>query len=162
MTRNIFLPFTENSISSKGDHFEWRTGLLNAILKVGNPKTIPVQFGFISIKGFWGKFFKCDFFFIKICLIYIFDIDQLEKKLQRKQSGVKHHKPLQRNLEDMLNYSSICNCSWNLNLFWLAIIHWESIREISNFSNSSHLELRTRLSHTIFERDQGPSQQGMV
>ena len=96
------------------------------------------------------------FFFIKICLIYIFDIDQLEKKLQRKQSGVKHHKPLQRNLEDMLNYSSICNCSWNLNLFWLAIIHWESIREISNFSNSSHLELRMRLSHTIFERDQGP------
>jgi hypothetical protein len=52
MTRKIFLPFTENSISNKGDHFEWRTGLLNAILKVGNPKTIPVHFGFIWIKGF--------------------------------------------------------------------------------------------------------------
>ena len=113
MTRNIFLPFTENSISNKGDHFEWRTGLLNAILKVGNPKTIPVHFGFIWIKGLKvsEENVLMLFFFIKICLIYIFDIDHLEKKLQRKQSGVKHHKPLQRNLEDMLNYSSICNCS---------------------------------------------------
>ena len=92
------------------------------------------------------------FFFIKICLIYIFDIDQLEKNYRENKVA----------LNTINHYRETWKICWTIRQYAIVVEIWtyfdllESIREISNFSNSSHLELRTRLSHTIFERDQGP------
>ena len=77
--------------------------------------------------------------FIKICLICILGINRLKEKFQKKIP------------EHMLNYSLPCSCSSNLSSFWLILKQQWTIEEISIFSNSSHLEWKSRLSDTIFK-----------
>jgi hypothetical protein len=57
----------------------------------------------------------------------------------------------QKKTEYMLNYSLPCSCSYNLSSFWLILKQQWTIKEISIFSNSSHLEWRTGLSDTILK-----------
>ena len=54
----------------------------------------------------------------------------------------------QKNPEYMLNYSCPCRCSKNLSSFRFIINGQWTIKEISIFSNSSHLERRVGLSDT--------------
>ena len=55
----------------------------------------------------------------------------------------------QENPEYMLNYSFPCSCSKNLSSCRFIIKQQWTIKEISIFSNSSHLERRAGLSNTI-------------
>jgi hypothetical protein len=48
MARNGF-------IFSNSGHLEWRAGLLDTILKVTHPGTIPARFGLIWFSGFRGE-----------------------------------------------------------------------------------------------------------
>ena len=51
----------------------------------------------------------------------------------------------------MLKSSSLCLYSSNLGTFWLKIEQFWPFEEISNFSNSGHLEWRTGLSDIILK-----------
>jgi hypothetical protein len=51
----------------------------------------------------------------------------------------------------MLKTSSLCLYSSNLGTFWLKIEQFWPFEEISNFSNSGHLEWRAGLSDTMLK-----------
>jgi hypothetical protein len=50
-----FWPFEEISIFSNGGHLGYRTALMETILKVTHPGTIPARFHLIWFNGFRGE-----------------------------------------------------------------------------------------------------------
>jgi hypothetical protein len=102
-------------------------GVLHIILKVGHPKIISTQ---ISKQ--------------KILMWFLSHDIPKRNKLAEKIS--------QKNPEYMLNYSLPCNCRYkNFSSFWFIIEQKLTTKEISIFSNSSHLEWRAGLSDTILK-----------
>ena len=90
--QTIFKTFSNSS------HFEWRAGLSDIILKGEHPRTIPATFALI----WFTRYRKVD---LNIILYQNMpNLHNLYKSAQRNIS--------QKNLEEMLNYSLPCICSW--------------------------------------------------
>ena len=131
-----FWPFEEISIFSNSGHLEWSAGLSDTILKGTHPGTIPARFGLIWFSGFRED----------LNVIFYQNMPNLHNRYKSAERKIS-----QKNPEYMLNCSLPCSCSQNLRSFWLILKQQWTIKEISIFSISSHLEWRAGLSDTILK-----------
>jgi hypothetical protein len=127
----------EISIFNNSSHLEWRVGLSDITVKGILPRTIPARFGLTWFSGFIGK---------DLNVIFYQNMPNLHNRYKSAEK-----KNSQKNPEYMLNYSFPCRCSKNLSSFRFIIKQQWTIKEISIFSNSSHLERRVGLSDTILK-----------
>jgi hypothetical protein len=107
------------------------------ILKGTHQGTIPARFGLIWFIGFRGEDLNV------ICYQNTPNLHNRYKSAETKIS--------QKNPEYILNYSLPGSCRYYLSAVWFIIKQQWTIREISIFSNSSHLEWRAGLSDIILK-----------
>ena len=92
-----FWPFEEIYIFSKGGHLGYRTALIDIILKVTHPGTIPARFGLIWFSGFRGE---------DLNVIFYKNMPNLHNRYKSAERKISNKNP-----EHMLNYSLPCSCS---------------------------------------------------